>query len=366
MPSLSGIGRYVLEMAKVLSKRGHSLILYLPEKPRHALPELSNVRIRVWNYAGPIMRIWWSRSILPAAANADELDVFWGPAHRLPKGLSKKIPCVVTIHDLVWRRASETMRWQTWVGERLFMENSLKKSDIILAVSESTCEDIINDYKNYSHKIKVVYPGLTELNGGGGALKEDFSNWNIDRPFSLFVGTLEPRKNLPRLIEAYSSLPRYTRDNLLLVIAGKQGWHSSDLPLVLRKYGVEKNIRLTGYITDRQLFNLYNACEFLLMPSLYEGFGFPIIEAQSLGKPVITSNISSMPEIAQSGALLVNPYVVEDLTSSIQALATDVTLQQTLGAQAKENAKRFSWNKAGKEIEDIFLSLVEKERSNNC
>jgi glycosyltransferase involved in cell wall biosynthesis len=358
VPNLSGIGRYVLEMCKALSARGHTLVLYFPERPKHDLPDIKNCLIRISNYRGPIRRILWSKTQLPATANADELDLFWGPAHRLPSGLNQNIPKVLTIHDLVWRHASETMRWQTWIGELLFMRPSLRLADHIIAVSHATQTDLIKDYPATESKVSVIYPGLSALPMQSAIKDEALKAWHIDRPYALFVGTLEPRKNLKRLLEAFADLPANTKDRLLLVIAGGQGWHLNNLSQIIRENKIEQFVRITGFVKDQQLADLYAFSEFLLMPSLYEGFGFPIIEAQSYGEPVITSNISSMPEVAKAGALLVDPYNRKSLTHAMQKLAVNSEIRFALTANATSNAARFSWQKASIEMEQIFELLT--------
>ncbi|TCR03924.1 glycosyltransferase family 1 protein [Neorhizobium sp. JUb45] len=353
VPSLSGIGRYVLETCRELGERGHCLILYMPEKPRKPLPLLRNCEIRTFDFRGPLRRAIWSMTALPKAANDDNLDVFWGPAHRLPLGLSKQIPSVVTIHDLVWQKAPATMRWQTWVGERLFMRSALKRATIIVADSQATAADVVAFYQDASSRISVVYPGLTQLSVDAVHAEAPIG-CSTCHPYALFVGTLEPRKNLQRLLQAFAALPTANRGALNLVIAGGQGWRMGDLTKMIDQYNLKDIVKLTGYVSDTQLASLYASARFLLMPSLYEGFGLPIIEAQSFGIPVITSTTSSMPEVAARGALLIDPLNVTELARAIVRLNSDNELRQVLSSYAKENACRFSWQKTGQQLSLIF------------
>lgn len=343
VPNLSGIGRYVLEMCRALGAQGHSLVLYLPEAPKTGLPNLPGCEIRIWNFKGPWLRAIWSMTALPKAANKDGLDFFWGPAHRLPRGLSADLPTILTIHDLVWRKAAETMHWQTWIGERAFMRPSLKRADRIVAISHATARDIVAFQPETAGRIEIIHPGLTELPPPGGRpLTPVDSEGNAER-YALFVGTLEPRKNLVRLLEAFASLTPSRIANLKLVIAGGQGWQLGNLSTLIAKLDIEKRVILTGYVSDSELSQLYSGAEFLLIPSLYEGFGLPIIEAQSFGVPAITANGSSMPEVAGDAALYVDPDDTAGIAHAILRLASDAELRTELIDRCKCNAKRFSW-----------------------
>ncbi|WP_266031567.1 glycosyltransferase family 4 protein [Brucella intermedia] len=361
VPNLSGIGRYVWEMSRALKDRGHSVILYMPEPPRYQMPYLEGVKIKTGKSYGAIRRVFWGAAELSKEIRLDSLDIFWGPAHRLPRGVDNVTPCVVTIHDLVWRRAKETMRWQTWLGERLFMGPAIRRSDTIVAVSEATLKDIAFYYPDAAPRIHAVYPGVTHL-GVVGDVKSRAANWGMDRPYALFVGTLEPRKNLNRLLEAYSLLDKKTRDKLFLVLVGGRGWGMSEIPHLLKKYKVEDTVKKLGYVSDETLFFLYKNAKFLVMPSIYEGFGLPIIEAQSLGTPVITSNVSSMPEVAGDGAVLVDPMDVNEIAFAMRKLANDEEFRQNLGQKAQRNSMQFSWSAAAVKLESIFEATIEAKR----
>ncbi len=357
---LTGIGRYVFEMSHHLRMMGHKLVFYLPEKPSFALAEGGGMTVRIGNYAGGVRRQIWGQLVLPKLAVTDGLDVFWGPAHRLPILLNQSIPRVVTIHDLVWMNAAPTMRFQTWLGERLLMKPAIYGADRVVAVSSATAEAVKAAFPAAASKVSVVHSGLTVLSDKSTG--ESFATFaemhRIDRPYALFVGTLEPRKNLPRLLEAYSRLSVEVREKLLLVIAGGQGWHHVNLTTLISQLGIDSTVRLTGYVTDGELAGLYANARFLAMPSLYEGFGFPIIEANAMGIPVLTSNTSSMPEVAGDAALLVDPRDVDALTFAMWRLASDEHLLRHLVARSRPNAARFDWHKSASELIKIFEGVI--------
>ncbi len=346
-------------MCRALSERGHSITIYMPAPPNHSIQEAQGIQIKVSKANGAFRRTLWSATRLARMANLDELDLFWGPAHRLPSGLHKNTARVVTVHDMVWRRASETMHWQTWLGELLFMNTAIKNADSIVTVSDATLKDVSYYYPATSGKLHLVYPGITNL----GLIRDtDMERFGIDRPFALFVGTLEPRKNLNRLLEAYSLLGSNLRKDILLVLAGGQGWGMGRLSDIVQKYNVQDTVRITGYVSDRELSQLYCEARFLIMPSLYEGFGLPIIEAQQYGTPVISSILSSMPEVTGAGGILVNPLNTKEIALAIHQLSTDRALHAELSARAKLNSLRFSWKEAAVKVEKIFEESIVKRR----
>ncbi|MFK4061004.1 glycosyltransferase family 4 protein [Brucella anthropi] len=352
VPKLSGIGRYVLETSRHLSQIGHEVYLYLPEPPddQDALPQAESVDIS--GFKGALSRIVWGNSHLPLKAMNDKIDVLWGPAHRLPIMPVSGIPQVVTIHDLVWQHASSTMRLQGWLAERAFMKPSIKRAERIVAVSYATKQALSELYPWSKNKIDVVYPGCTPLNPDHSSA--DLKRFDLDRPYVLFVGTLEPRKNLLRLLESFAALPADTKSKLLLVIAGGQGWGLSDLTTEVSRLNITSSVRLTGFVSDEELGKLYRDARFLAMPSLYEGFGFPIVEANQLGVPVLTSNTSSMPEVGGDAALLVDPTSVSSISDGLRKLATDIVLHDRLAKAAQANAARFNWIRSASELANVL------------
>ena len=302
----------------------------------------------------------WAQTELPRRAAQDKIDVFWGPAHRLPFFLDRRIPRVITIHDLVWRDMAATMRWQTWMADRWLMKPGVAVADEVVAVSAATADVLKTEFPGCGEKLNVIHPGLTAI--GGAAAPKELSSFGIDRPYILFVGTLEPRKNLLRLLQAYAALPQSTRQQFLLVLAGGQGWRLGDLKGHIAELQIEPSVRLTGYVPDTDLAQLYRHARFLAMPSLYEGFGFPIIEANAMGIPVLTSNTSSMPEVAGKAGILVDPNDVQSIRNGLESLATDDVLHARLVDNARPNSARFDWMESARQLERIFEKAIAKRR----
>lgn len=355
---LTGIERYASEMTCELfrSNPEAEFFLYAPRPLAVSLQNSTNVIVRTAKVNFRAGKTLWSQTQLPYWANKDNLDVFWGPTHRLPRFLSKNIARVVTIHDLVWIHVGETMRPLNRLAEQCLMPDAIRLADRVIADSHSTADAIASEFPWAKDRIRVVHLGVTSLPEPKGF--DSLNALGIDRPYFLFVGTLEPRKNLRRLLEAFASLDSVIRKQTLLVIAGGKGWGSLDLVSLVHLLGLTDSVRLAGYVSNEQLSTLYAHARFLAMPSLYEGFGLPLVEAMSFGVPVLTSSCSSLPEVAGDAGILVDPLNMNSVASGLLQMLKDDGLRNQLAARAKLNAARFSWKKAAKAAMEIFHEAV--------
>lgn len=361
--NMTGIGRYVLEMCRHLAFRGHDLVLYLPQKAHPGYPAIDWAELRTSHHPGAVRRLIWGRAVLPRLAARDGVDVLWGPAHRLPGRVDPAVARVVTIHDLTWRHAPLSMRWRGLLADGLLMRGAVRAADRIAADSAATAEAVAAAFPASRPRIRTVYPGLSDIASGPSGPSPILSRLGVEAPYMLFVGTLEPRKNLKRLLGAYATLPEGIRARLPLVLAGGEGWGFSDPADIARRLGIERFVRLTGYVGDAELHALYGGARFLAMPSLYEGFGLPIIEANAAGIPVVTSNTSSMPEVAGDAALLVDPLDVSSIAAGLERLACDDGEHARLAARARTNAARFGWSGSAAAMESVFDEAIRARRS---
>lgn len=369
---LTGIGRYTVEMSRALvaqeASQADDFFLYMPSPPimgNWADPNGSNqhAHIRAGKLRGRLGRMVWSQTVLPAVAARDNVDVFWGATHRLPRYLPAHIARVVTIHDLVWKHAGETMRpLSRWMEKRL-MPEAVRLADRILADSQSTADDLAAEFPDARDKMRVVHLGVTSL------VKPDsrasLAPCGIDRPYFLFVGTLEPRKNLRRLLGAFAQLPIAVRQRHLLVIAGGKGWGGMDVHTLVASLGLTSSVVLVGYASDAQLATLYAHAKFLAMPSIYEGFGLPLLEAMSLGVPVLTSNCSSLPEVTGNAGVLIDPLDENAIAQGLHNLLMDDVLRAALAARTQANVARFSWQKAATQTREVFTEAIAVRRTRN-
>lgn len=358
---VTGIGRYTQEMLKALIGYGHDWTLYshrpivVGDGGSH-----DNVRIRAANLSLRGVRMLWAQSVLPWWAAQDGIDLFWAPTHRLPRYLPARIARVVTIHDLVWKHAGQTMRpLSRWLDAK-FMPEAVRLADRVIAVSEHTAQDLLTEIPEAEGKVRVVPLGVSVLSEPSAP--EVLRALGIEAPFVLFVGTLEPRKNLRRLLEAYAALPDSVRKSVRMVIAGGKGWGGVDVLSIAVQLNISDRIHVVGHASDALLSALYDHALFLAMPSLYEGFGLPLVEAMARGKPVLTSNCASMPEVAGDAGIFVDPSDVNSICNGLLSMVAEVSLRQRLAGNARAMAARYSWEKAAEATSRIFDEAVQARR----
>ncbi|MDA3895650.1 MAG: glycosyltransferase family 1 protein [Desulfobacteraceae bacterium] len=297
----------------------------------------------------------WMQFMAPRIAYKCKFDVFWGTRHHLPLFLPFQVKRLVTIHDLVHLKHPETMLKKNLILERILMNRSLATADAIISISHATAADILKYYPDVSREnIYTVYPGVPKLKRkkASCAIVEQ-----LPHNYFLFVGTMEPRKNLHNLLRAFERLNPENYD-VHLVIAGGRGWKDKELKIFFDNYKFASRIVFTGYVPREIMISLYKKAACLIFPSLYEGFGFPIIEAMSCGIPVITSDRSSMKEIASDAALLVNPYDIASIEGAMKLILTDKDLKKKLIEKAALRLKIFSWDRCARESMAIFDKVM--------
>jgi len=267
---------------------------------------------------------------------------------------------IVTIHDMYFFIEPEhTERF----GGRYFLKTlpeRIKGVDMVIAVSRNTKEDIMKFLGLPEERIRVIYEGVDEsfkVIEDRGAIDRVKGRYRIEGDYLLFVGTLEPRKNLTRLIEAFSILKRVGRFPYKLVLAGKKGWAIDGLFRKVEDPNIKGDVIFTGYVTPEDLPYLYNGAEIFVSPSLYEGFGLPVLEAMACGCPVVTSRVSSLPEITGDAAILINPEDVEEIADGIRMVLEDRNLRDNMIMRGLQRVKDFSWGKTAKETLRLYKEM---------
>lgn len=301
---------------------------------------------------------WWDKP-QDRTEKLGNPDVIHSNNFSCPKDIRSKI--VMTIYDLSFLEipdaTTETNRLVCFQG---VFEASLY-ADHLIMISHATKNAFKRFFPHYpDDRISVIHlasrPTITRLESNHSKLV--LSKMGIKaKDYWLGVGTLEPRKNYRLLIEAYAQLVS-RGENRPLYIAGGAGWLESDIGDFVIKYGLAEKIRFLGYVSDEQLSALYSSCFAFIYPSLYEGFGLPIVEAMSCGAPVIASNTTSMPEVVGDAGVLFNPDSVESLVYAMQELLTNVNQREVLIARGLERSKLFSWEKSAKAVLDIYEKVV--------
>ena len=353
---VTGIGRYTVEVLSRLTLAGHEWFLYSHQPIIVGKWEMSNVHLRTDNFPGRGLRMLWAQSVMPFRAWRDEIDLFWSPAHRLPSLLPTRVARVVTVHDLVWKHAGETMRPMSRWLDSILMPEAVRLADRVITVSGHTAEDLLREMPSARGKVSPIPLGTSFL--APAASRESLTSLGLTEPYFLFVGTLEPRKNLTRLLEAFARLPDSLRNGAVLAIAGGKGWGGVDVATIAERFGIGDRVRVLGYVDDSQLATLYAHALFLAMPSLYEGFGLPLLEAMSHGTPVLTSNCASMPEVAGDAGVLVDPCDVDSVAHGLSELLSHDARRNALACLAKTHAASFSWDRAAEDTLRIFVDAI--------
>ncbi|MCM8776661.1 MAG: glycosyltransferase family 4 protein [Candidatus Omnitrophica bacterium] len=288
----------------------------------------------------------------------EKLDVLHTQYH-LP--LISHCPGIITLHDVSFLRFPEFFPKEIYWRLRISLLYSVRKARKIITVSEFSKKEIIKFYRIEDEKVEVIYNGVSETFGtidiekNKGVLKK----YGITKPYILSVSNLQPRKNLSRLIKAFVSLVKNNeRFPYNLVIVGKKLWLYNEIFDEIRNSNFKERIVLTDYVSEQDLVCLYNFAEAFVYPSLYEGFGLPVLEAMACGCPVITSNISSLPEIAGNACFLVDPYDVEMIAKAINNVVTNFDLRMKLKAEGIKQAQKFSWKKTAESTAKIYEKVL--------
>jgi glycosyltransferase involved in cell wall biosynthesis len=265
---------------------------------------------------------------------------------------------VVTVHDLSPIVTPEYYNLKRQLWHRLVtMGKTLKRADKIIAVSEYTKADIVRLFNIPQEKITVVYPGIDRTlfapHISVARLREVRNIYGLPGEYVLFLNTVEPRKNLVNFIKAYEKIQR----PISMVIGGKKGWKYRKIFSAMENSPKRRNIKYLGYVPEEHKPALIRLARAAAFPSFYEGFGFPALEALSVGVPVLTSNVTSLPETVENAAVMVNPHDIDDMASGLEAILSDEKLRESLIARGLEHAKKFNWDDSAAKILAVFNSL---------
>jgi len=269
---------------------------------------------------------------------------------------------VVTIHDMTFSKVPGKHVPVKVPYFRAFIWLAALLADRIITVSQSTLSDLAKKFPLVSGKSRVIYHGKGDNSVPGmdeSAVEAVKNKYGIKGDYFLFVGTIEPRKNIHNLILGFHEYSLENND-YSLVIAGKKGWYYKEIFNLPARLGIAEKVIFTGFIDDKEKEHLMKGAKIFIYPSFYEGFGLPVLESISFGVPTITSNSSSMPEIAGSAALLIDPNRPDEIYSSISKLVSDKELYASLQKKGIEQASRFTWEKAASETIEVYSSLLNK------
>ncbi len=336
------------------------------EHLRAAAPAMGD-SIDAFPFIDNAARLEHERSVLSTAATLPRIALLYalnGPGNPLLNALTRRFDVfhmsnqirrlprgpriTATIHDMTCWLMPELHTAANVRADRTFAERVLLKADRLIAVSENTRRDAIRVLDLAPDRIEVIYSGVAEA-------FFQAKPHETPRPYVLFVGAIEPRKNLDTLLDAWSSLRPSTREQYDLLIAGTPGWAAEST--IARLRAGENNARYIGYVSEEELPGLTASATAFVYPSLYEGFGFPVAQAMAARVPVLTSNLSSLPEIAAAGAVLVDPRSVDELRSGLERLLTSPSLRAKLARDGFQRAQEFRWETCARKSLEFFHGL---------
>ncbi len=355
----AGIGRYVRELFRHVGEidQENFYILVVPrDSALHPLP--SNFRYVRLPLTERMVYIFWQRLKVPIPAEAftGPLNLFHSPDFVLPP--LAFTPSILTIHDLSFLRLPECFTANLLNYLSRAVPRSVRRADFILADSGNTLKDLVELMGVPSEKVEVLYAGVGENFKPSDGEKARV-RYGLPQRFILSLGTLEPRKNFPRLIQAFALLKENLkpRNDLKLVIAGRKGWLYDDIFKAVEECGLRGEVVFPGYVEEEDLPSLYSAAELFVYPSLYEGFGLPPLEAMACGVPVAASEAPPLPEILGDAALFFPPRDVEAMASAMEKALQDGELRRKLREKGFARSSLFSWDKSARKLLEIYQRL---------
>ncbi|OGK22980.1 hypothetical protein A2954_03820 [Candidatus Roizmanbacteria bacterium RIFCSPLOWO2_01_FULL_37_12] len=347
-----GVSVYTLKLLEYFQKKAtadQQFIVFLKNKPGIDLP----VENEFYKYDLIRGNILWSQTFLPLElykrkALGQDIKVFFSPAHYIPRFCP--IPSVVTVHDLSYFYHPDEFLKKDLFQLKNWTKYSVEKAKKIIAVSKTTKKDVVKFYQISEEKIEVIYNGYERK-----AKSEKSKTKSPLNKYILYVGTLQPRKNINTLIEAFS-LFKKNNPEFKLIIVGKKGWLFDHIFKKVEELNLSKVVLFKGYVSEEVLSTLYQNAFCFVLPSLYEGFGIPILEAMSFDCPVISSFTSSLPEIGGDACLYFDPKNPGELAEKLSELSNNRKLRSELIKKGKERIKFFSWQKCAADTLKILTA----------
>jgi len=358
-----GIGRYAVNLINNIAKillgddRNTISIFYHKSFNKDLINKHSHVRF-IDKYTHIKSNVLRKGIFLPFCIRDSDMNLFHGLDHVGIPFLYKAKKCryVVTIHDLITKIYPDKFTMKHKLIQNNLLPLILGKADKIIAVSNSTKNDIIKFYPEYIDKIKVIHEGVEPqfFPRNEKEIKEKLNRYKIDFKYILLLGTLEPRKNILRAIDAFIKLKQNKDIEEKLVIVGRKGWLYKEILERINEMSFSSDVVFPGFVEDDDLPFLYSGAEIFLYPSLYEGFGLPILEAMACGTPIITSEYSSLPEVAGNAAILIDSTKTEEIAKALERLSGNRGLREELRKKGLKRAENFSWEKTAEKTLKLY------------
>jgi glycosyltransferase involved in cell wall biosynthesis len=355
-----GIGTYVRNLLRHLARldRTTDYVVLCSQRDWKSTSELGeNFRAIIDASPGYSLR---EQVTVPLDLRRERVDLFHAPHYVLPP----LTPCrsVVTIHDCIHLRFPQYLPSRLgYAYARSSMWVATHRSSRVLTVSEASKRDILKYFHIPEAKVDVIYNGIDERFWSppdAADVDRIRERYQLDGRFVLYAGNIKPHKNIERLIEAFHTLKQHGFDDVKLLIIGDEVSKYATLRRAVHRYKLHKHVRFFGFVPDQTLAVLYRLAALFVFPSLYEGFGLPPLEAMASGTPVITSNVSSLPEVVGDAALLIDPYEPDAIAAAIERLLTDARLCEDLRARGLKRARQFSWDQSVQRIRALYYEVL--------
>jgi glycosyltransferase involved in cell wall biosynthesis len=356
VPTPTGIGVYTRSLLLELAARGGFHYRGLAHRPPRCAATLAAAGIESEHEPAPLGVIWQQLK-LPRRLSRGDLDLLWSPLMTIP--LRCPVPSVATVHDLTSILMPESHRFKVRWSIFPFLRPSLEKADRLVAVSQATADDIAFHFPQVARKVRVVYSGVDPEFRPGTLEEIEAAREEIGAPdgYILYAGTLEPRKNLGAVLDAWEALRVEDSSVPPLVLAGPYGWGSRDLVRRIESLA-PLGVKAVGHVDRDRLVRIFQAATVFVYPSFYEGFGLPPAEALACGIPTIVSNVSSLPEVVGDAGLQVEPTDPGELMTAIRNLLESPARREELRGRGIERAARFRWERTAAEMEEVFREAL--------
>ena len=364
-----GTGRYAINLTRAMLAEAAAhrpdlefVVLTGPQTSREVMEEFRGRCEEC--FLGAKSSVIRSLTLVPAALRRLRVDIFHGMDHVGIPLVGRSGKYVVTVHDVIPLILPETFTLRHRLVVRLALARVRRKADLVVVPSHAVKRDVVRRVGLPEDRVVVTHEGCEPRFRpvrSAAARRDVAARYGLPPRYVLAVGTLEPRKNLTTLLEAFARLRRdgEVDADLRLVLAGARGWLDEPIFATVRSLGLEDAVRFTGFVDDADLPAVYSGAALFVFPSLHEGFGLPLLEAMACGVPVVTSNISSMPEVAGDAAVLVDPRDTDGLAAAIARLLRDEALRDRLREAGIARARQFSWEATARRTLDAYASVVQ-------
>ena len=362
----AGVGHYTFYLVKNLlgiDKKNEYVLFFDHRFPNTKEFKQKNVKIVHFPFSQykKYMPYGYAHLIVSAVISRENLDIFHAPANTIP--LSLDIPSVLTVHDLAIYKHPSWFPPKQNFSTKYLVPRSVKKAKKIISVSNSTKKDLKSVFKAKEKDIKVIYEGFEkEKKISQNKINKVKRKFRTGDNFVFYIGTVEPRKNLDLLVRAFDNLvcsDHKKYKDYKLIIAGQKGWKFDKFFSAVKKVKCGR-VHYINYVTHEEKVALLSSATCFAFPSLFEGFGLPVLEAMSLGTPVITSDVSSLPEVAGKAAVLVNPKQVKSIEKALSQVLRLKTKRTSLIKKGKKQAKIFSWKKCARETLKVYQQVYKE------